>query len=53
MDKKKENIFDFGLFKRLFDYIKPYKLVFTGVFFLLLYSYLFLVLPDHLFYNMR
>ena len=32
MDKKKENIFDFGLFKRLFDYIKPYKLVFTGVF---------------------
>ena len=33
MDKKKENIFDFGLFKRLFDYIKPYKLVFTGVFF--------------------
>ncbi len=33
MDKKKENIFDFGLFKRLFVYIKPYRLVFTGIFF--------------------
>jgi ABC-type multidrug transport system fused ATPase/permease subunit len=33
MDKKKENIFDFSLFKRLFIYIKPYRLVFTGVFF--------------------
>ena len=32
MDKKKENIFDVSLFKRLFVYIKPYKLVFTGVF---------------------
>ncbi len=32
MDKKKENIFDFSLFKRLFVYIKPYKLVFTSVF---------------------
>ncbi len=32
MDKKKENIFDLSLFKRLFEYIKPYRLVFTGVF---------------------
>lgn len=32
MEKKKENIFDFGLFKRLFKFIKPYKLVFTTVF---------------------
>ena len=32
MDKKKENIFDLSLFKRLFIYIKPYKLVFSGVF---------------------
>jgi ABC-type multidrug transport system fused ATPase/permease subunit len=32
MEKKKENIFDLSLFKRLFIYIKPYKLVFSGVF---------------------
>lgn len=32
MKKKKENIFDLGLFRRLFLYIKPYKLVFLGVF---------------------
>lgn len=31
MIKKKENIFDFQLFKRLFDYIKPYKVVFIGL----------------------
>ncbi len=31
MTKKKENIFDFVLFKRLFQYIKPYKFVFTGL----------------------
>lgn len=31
MDKKKENIFDFKLFKRLFEYIKPYKGVFFGL----------------------
>ncbi len=31
MGKKKENIFDVGLFKRLFKFIKPYKLVFGGV----------------------
>lgn len=31
MTKKKENIFDFVLFKRLFQYIKPYKLVFTSL----------------------
>ncbi len=31
MSKKKENIFDFVLFKRLFKFIKPYKLIFGGV----------------------
>ncbi|GAA4960760.1 ABC transporter ATP-binding protein [Algibacter aquimarinus] len=31
MTKKKENIFDFVLFKRLFEYIKPYKGVFFGL----------------------
>ncbi|OBQ54591.1 ABC transporter ATP-binding protein [Tamlana sp. s12] len=31
MSKPKENIFDFALFKRLFDYIKPYKLVFYSL----------------------
>jgi subfamily B ATP-binding cassette protein MsbA len=31
MSKKKENIFDIQLFKRLFKFIKPYKLVFGGV----------------------
>lgn len=34
MDKKKENIFDFKLFKRLFEYIKPYKQVFFSLLFL-------------------
>ena len=43
MDKKKENIFDFSLFKRLFVYIKPYKLVFTGVFFAVILLSLFSV----------
>ena len=33
MSNKKEPLFDFGLFKRLFQFIKPYKLVFYGVFF--------------------
>ncbi len=32
MTKKKEPLFDFVLFKRLFTFIKPYKLVFIGVF---------------------
>ncbi|MGC6429431.1 MAG: ABC transporter ATP-binding protein [Jejuia sp.] len=32
MEKKKEQIFDFTLFKRLFQFIKPYKLTFTVVF---------------------
>lgn len=32
MDKKKENVFDVNLFKRLLAYIKPYKTVFIGVF---------------------
>lgn len=31
MSKPKENIFDFKLFKRLFQYIKPYKSVFMGL----------------------
>lgn len=31
MDKKKENIFDVKLFTRLFQYIKPYKIVFFGL----------------------
>ncbi len=41
MDKKKENIFDLSLFKRLFVYIKPYRLVFTGVFFTVILLSLF------------
>ena len=36
MSKKKENIFDFALFKRLFQYIKPYKGVFFGLVFLVI-----------------
>ncbi|TXG35105.1 ABC transporter ATP-binding protein [Seonamhaeicola maritimus] len=36
MTKKKENIFDFVLFKRLFQYIKPYKGVFIGLFVLVI-----------------
>jgi ATP-binding cassette subfamily B multidrug efflux pump len=31
MAKEKENIFDFTLFKRLFQYIKPYKAIFFGL----------------------
>ena len=31
MAKEKENIFDFTLFKRLFQYIKPYKAIFCGL----------------------
>ncbi len=31
MEDKKEKIFDTTLFKRLFQYIKPYKFVFFGV----------------------
>ncbi|AUC82242.1 ABC transporter ATP-binding protein [Lacinutrix sp. Bg11-31] len=31
MSNKKENIFDITLFKRLFEYTKPYKTVFYGV----------------------
>ncbi len=31
MNKTKENIFDFSLFKRLFQFIRPYKTVFFGV----------------------
>ncbi|WP_282135478.1 ABC transporter ATP-binding protein [Seonamhaeicola maritimus] len=36
MTKKKENIFDFVLFKRLFQHIKPYKGVFIGLFVLVI-----------------
>ncbi|MFY0713037.1 ABC transporter ATP-binding protein [Seonamhaeicola sp. NFXS20] len=36
MTKKKENIFDFVLFKRLFQYIKPYNGVFIGLFILVI-----------------
>ncbi|WP_406683178.1 ABC transporter ATP-binding protein/permease [Seonamhaeicola sp. MEBiC1930] len=31
MTKKKENIFDFVLFKRLFQHIKPYKVIFISL----------------------
>ncbi|CAH8289419.1 ABC-type multidrug transport system fused ATPase/permease subunit [Mariniflexile fucanivorans] len=31
MTKAKENIFDFTLFKRLFQYIKPYKIIFFSL----------------------
>lgn len=31
MSETKENIFDFNLFKRLFQYIKPYKGIFFGL----------------------
>src|SRR5690606_24624661 len=31
MNKTKENIFDSSLFKRLFQFIRPYKTVFVGV----------------------
>ena len=31
MNNKKENIFDITLFKRLFEYTKPYKTIFYGV----------------------
>jgi len=31
MSKKKEKLFDFKLFKRLFEYIKPYKAIFFGL----------------------
>ncbi|MEP5339634.1 MAG: ABC transporter ATP-binding protein [Algibacter sp.] len=32
MSNKKEQLFDVRLFKRLFQFIKPYKIVFSGVF---------------------
>lgn len=31
MSKTKDSIFDFKLFKRLFEYIKPYKFIFYGL----------------------
>jgi ABC-type multidrug transport system fused ATPase/permease subunit len=36
MSKTKDNIFDFKLFKRLFEYIKPYKFIFFGLVFLVI-----------------
>ncbi|WP_372756241.1 ABC transporter ATP-binding protein [Mariniflexile sp.] len=36
MTKEKETIFDFTLFKRLFQYIKPYKLIFFSLIVLVL-----------------
>ena len=36
MSKTKEQIFDVKLFKRLFDYIKPYKVIFFGLIFLVI-----------------
>lgn len=41
MSKKKEHIFDVKLFKRLFQYIKPYKLVFFGLLVLVILLALF------------
>lgn len=37
MTKKKESIFDFVLFKRLFQYIKPYNSIFVGLFVLVIF----------------
>ena len=37
MDKRKEHIFDVKLFKRLFQYIKPYKGVFFGLLILVVF----------------
>ena len=36
MSKTKDSIFDFKLFKRLFEFIKPYKVVFFGLVFLVI-----------------
>lgn len=36
MKKKRENVFDFKLFARLFKYIKPYKVVFFWLLFMVL-----------------
>ena len=41
MSSKKENIFDANLFKRLFVYIKPYRLVFTAVFLAVIFLSIF------------
>ncbi|UKM64549.1 ABC transporter ATP-binding protein/permease [Flavobacteriaceae bacterium GSB9] len=41
MSKPKENIFDFELFKRLFEYIKPYKRVFVGLVLLVVFLAIF------------
>ncbi|OEK08762.1 antibiotic ABC transporter ATP-binding protein [Flavivirga aquatica] len=41
MSKTKESIFDFKLFKRLFEYIRPYKTVFFGLNILVVLSAIF------------
>lgn len=41
MTKKKENIFDVKLFKRLFEYIKPYRGVFYGLIILVVFLAVF------------
>ncbi|TYA92179.1 ABC transporter ATP-binding protein [Seonamhaeicola marinus] len=48
MTKKKENIFDFVLFKRLFQYIRPYKFVFTGLCILVILLALFSAITPRL-----
>ncbi|GAA3653429.1 ABC transporter ATP-binding protein [Flavivirga jejuensis] len=41
MSKRQEKIFDVTLFKRLFQYIKPYKIVFFGLIILVILSAIF------------
>ena len=48
MTKKKENIFDVDLFKRLFEYIKPYKLVFFGLIILVVLLAIFSAITPHI-----
>lgn len=48
MTKKKENIFDVDLFKRLFEYIKPYKLVFFGLIILVVLLAVFSAITPHI-----
>ncbi|MCF7561440.1 ABC transporter ATP-binding protein/permease [Sabulilitoribacter multivorans] len=43
MSEVKENIFDFKLFKRLFQYIKPYKFIFGGLLILVILLAIFSV----------
>ena len=48
MTKKKENIFDVDLFKRLFEHIKPYKLVFFGLIILVVLLAVFSAITPHI-----